>query len=106
MADVKFNIAANAYQGANKMGGLPTPELNSAQAAGKPSFSDLVGEAAKSARSTGYENESLSAKAMADKVDLHELVTSVTNAELTLQTVVAIRDRVIGAYQDILKMPI
>jgi flagellar hook-basal body complex protein FliE len=33
-------------------------------------------------------------------------VTAVNNAELTLDTVVAIRDKVIGAYQDIMKMPI
>ena len=30
----------------------------------------------------------------------------VTNAEVTLQTVVAVRDRVIAAYQEILRMPI
>ena len=31
---------------------------------------------------------------------------AVTNAEITLQTVVSIRDRVIQAYQEILRMPI
>jgi flagellar hook-basal body complex protein FliE len=31
---------------------------------------------------------------------------AVTNAQVALQTVVAVRDRVISAYQDILKMPI
>jgi len=30
----------------------------------------------------------------------------VANAELTLQTVIAVRDKVIQAYQDILRMPI
>jgi flagellar hook-basal body complex protein FliE len=30
----------------------------------------------------------------------------VTNAEVALQTVTAVRDRVIQAYQDILRMPI
>jgi flagellar hook-basal body complex protein FliE len=34
------------------------------------------------------------------------VVTAVTNAELTLETVVAVRDRVVQAYQDILRMPI
>ena len=48
----------------------------------------------------------ISAKAIAEKADLTDLVTSVTNAELTLQTVVAVRDRMISAYQDIIKMPI
>jgi flagellar hook-basal body complex protein FliE len=34
------------------------------------------------------------------------VVTAVSNAEVTLQTVVAVRDRVVAAYLDILKMPI
>jgi len=34
------------------------------------------------------------------------VVTAVTNAEVTLQTVVAVRDKVISAYQDILRMPV
>jgi flagellar hook-basal body complex protein FliE len=33
-------------------------------------------------------------------------VTAVSQAETTLQTVVAVRDKVIAAYQDIIKMPI
>jgi flagellar hook-basal body complex protein FliE len=38
--------------------------------------------------------------------DVVQVVNAVTAAELTLETVVAIRDRVISAYQDIMKMPI
>jgi flagellar hook-basal body complex protein FliE len=34
------------------------------------------------------------------------VVAAVTNAEVTLQTVLAVRDRVIQAYQDIIRMPI
>ncbi len=41
-----------------------------------------------------------------NKVDLSTLVTSVASAELSLSTLVAVRDRVINAYQDIIKMPI
>ena len=45
-------------------------------------------------------------QALAGKADLADVVTAVSNAELTLQTVVAVRDRVVAAYLDILKMPI
>jgi flagellar hook-basal body complex protein FliE len=34
------------------------------------------------------------------------VVTAVAEADLTLQTVVAVRDRVIEAYQNIMRMPI
>jgi flagellar hook-basal body complex protein FliE len=40
------------------------------------------------------------------KADLTDVVQAVTSAELTLQTVVAVRDRLIAAYQEIMRMPI
>jgi flagellar hook-basal body complex protein FliE len=38
--------------------------------------------------------------------NLTEVVTALARAELTLQSATAIRDRVVQAYQDIMKMPI
>ena len=45
-------------------------------------------------------------QALVAPTDVSQVVMAVTNAEVTLETVVAVRDRVIQAYQDILKMPI
>jgi flagellar hook-basal body complex protein FliE len=109
MVDVsKFGAAMNAYKNATKMGGMPTPELDSDSAAnaGKPAFGDLLTESLSTAKNKAYQSEGVSAKSLVNEAELHELVTSVTNVELTLNTVVAVRDRVINAYQDILKMPI
>ncbi|MCH2546996.1 MAG: flagellar hook-basal body complex protein FliE [Alphaproteobacteria bacterium] len=109
MVDVSsFSAAVNAYKNATKMGGESTPDLNAgvAENAGKPGFDDLLTESLSSAKNTAYQSESMSAKALVGDAELHELVTSVTNAELTLNTVVAVRDRVVNAYQEILKMPI
>ncbi len=50
--------------------------------------------------------EQVSRAAAAGKADVNEVITAVSEAELTLQTVVALRDRVIQAYQEILRMPI
>ena len=38
--------------------------------------------------------------------DMTQVVTSVTQAQLALQTTVAIRDRLVQAYQSIMNMPI
>ena len=70
------------------------------------SFADMVGESMRSAIHAGREAEGLSALGIAGKADLNDVVTAVNNAEITLQTVLAIRDRVVQAYQDILRMPI
>ena len=50
--------------------------------------------------------ESVSIKAVAGQADVTDVVTAVANAEMALEFVVAIRDRVVQAYQDILRMPI
>lgn len=103
----KFGAAMNAYKNATKMGGMPTPELDSgAASASKPGFDDLLTESLSTAKNSAYKTESISAKSLVGEAEMHELVTSVTNADLTLNTVVAVRDRIINAYQDILKMPI
>ena len=44
--------------------------------------------------------------AVEGKANVAEVVTAVANAELALQTVVAVRDQVVQAYQEILRMPI
>ncbi len=72
----------------------------------KPNFDALVGEALDNARDAGYRGEGVSAESIANKAEYHELITAVNNADLTLRTVVAVRDRMISAYQDIIKMPI
>lgn len=44
--------------------------------------------------------------AMTGKTDTHELVQSIAQAEIALETVVAMRDKVVEAYQEILRMPV
>ena len=69
-------------------------------------FLNLVKEAAESAVETGKKGEAASMAAVAGNADISEVVTAVANAEITLQTAVAIRDKVIAAYQDIARMPL
>jgi len=50
--------------------------------------------------------EAASARAVSGEASLIEVVSAVSASELTLQTVVAIRDRMVGAYQEIMRMPV
>ena len=70
------------------------------------SFASLLRDTASSAVEAGQHADKVTAAAIDGKADIAEVVTAVANAELTLQTVVAIRDRVVEAYQEILRMPI
>jgi flagellar hook-basal body complex protein FliE len=69
-------------------------------------FADLLKQASEGAVDVLKQGEAASLKAVTGKADISEVVTAVTNAEVALQTVTAVRDRVIQAYQDILRMPI
>ncbi|WP_347266291.1 flagellar hook-basal body complex protein FliE [Paracoccus sp. (in: a-proteobacteria)] len=44
--------------------------------------------------------------AMTGRTETHELVQSIAQAEIALETAVAIRDKVVEAYQEILRMPV
>ena len=50
--------------------------------------------------------ETKTTEALTGGGNLTEVVTALSRAELTLQTATAIRDRVVQAYQDIMRMPI
>ncbi|WP_282601919.1 flagellar hook-basal body complex protein FliE [Paracoccus sp. PARArs4] len=44
--------------------------------------------------------------AMTGQGSTHQLVQTIAEAELAMQTVTAIRDKVVEAYQEILRMPV
>lgn len=71
-----------------------------------PSFTQLIENAADQAITVQKQAEHQANLAAVGKADLTEVVTAVANAEVTLQTVVSLRDRVVTAYQEIMRMPI
>ena len=62
----------------------------------------MVGDAAGSLRTA----EAESAKQVAGKGDMIDVVTAIGAAETALDTVVAVRDRVVSAYSEIMRMQI
>jgi flagellar hook-basal body complex protein FliE len=74
--------------------------------AGADDFAGLLTNALGSAIQTGQQAESQAIGAINGSGDLTQVVTAVSRAELALQTTVAVRDRVLQAYQDIIKMSI
>jgi flagellar hook-basal body complex protein FliE len=102
---VNFSEAVSAYQRIARQDQLPGFTKNEAQPAGG-GFADALRDAAAGAAETLREGERQSLAAAAGKADLTDVVTAVGKAEMTLQTVVTLRDRVIQAYQEIIRMPI
>ena len=80
--------------------------MEARDAAPGESFGNMVRDMIGDAAAAGMRGEQVTADAMVGQAELTDVVMAVNNAELTLQTVVAIRDKVIEAYQEIVRMPI
>ena len=99
--------AAKAYAAAQKGIGLD-PGLQTAQAQppAQGGFGDLVKAAMTDAISASKHAEHQMAAQVAGKTELIDVVTAISAAEASLETVMAVRDQVISAYQEIMRMPI
>lgn len=54
----------------------------------------------------GKTSETQMISSLANQTELVDVVTAITAAEVTLETVIAVRDKVIEAYESIMRMPI
>src|SRR5579885_3404422 len=97
-------IAAKAYAAAQN---IAAPELagQAAPAAG-PSFGQLVSSAINDAIAASKNAETQMAAQVQGKARLVDVVTAISSAETSLETVMAVRDQVIQSYQQIMQMPI
>jgi flagellar hook-basal body complex protein FliE len=96
-----YQNAARMAQGASAASGAGA----SAQAPGS-SFSDFLSGAVKDSIATMKQGEQAATAQVSGKANIVDVVNSVNAAELTLDTVVAVRDKVVAAYQSIMSMPI
>ncbi|WP_417726551.1 flagellar hook-basal body complex protein FliE [Roseovarius sp.] len=72
------------------------------QAAGGAAFHDI----AKDFAATLKEGEEVAKSAMLGKADPHALVQALAQTELAVEAAITVRDRVVEAYQEILRMPV
>ena len=100
----RISDAAAAYS--NAAGKAAGQGMEARDTAPGESFGGMVRDLIGDASAAGIRSEQVTADAMMGQADLTDVVMAVNNAELTLQTVVAIRDKVIEAYQEIIRMPI
>jgi flagellar hook-basal body complex protein FliE len=70
------------------------------------SFASLVQNAMSDAVQASKAAETQMAAQVQGKAELIDVVTAVSAAEASLETVMAVRDQVIAAYQEIMRMPI
>jgi flagellar hook-basal body complex protein FliE len=97
-------IAAKAYaaiQDAASAGGAGA----AGQAAG-PDFGKMVGQAINQAITQSRTAEAQMTAQVQGKANLVDVVTAISSAQTSLDTVIAVRDQMIAAYQQIMNMQI
>lgn len=92
------SMAARSYGAARP---LTSPE---AEAAGGPATTG--GRLAEDFAQVLQRAETTAQQAMTGDADPHALVASLSEAQLAVETAVAVRDKVVEAYLEILRMPV
>lgn len=101
------SAAANAYAALQRI----TPGGDNAQNLLKPKgetggFGALLESVMEKVVAQGHATDMKAQQLAAGKGDLIDVVTAVADSEVTVQTLVSVRDKVISAYEEIMRMPI
>jgi flagellar hook-basal body complex protein FliE len=97
-------IAANAYATAARM--LDTGGAGKATDTGGLSFGDVLKEAVGGVLDTGRKSDAQTVAMASGKANIMDVVTAVAETDVAVSTLVSVRDKVIAAYEDIMKMAI
>lgn len=93
--DVKITQALRGYNA-----------TKSVDLSGNDTGGNLAGTAARDFAETLAKAETVAQQAMTGNADPHALVEALANTQLAVETAVTVRDRVVEAYQEILRMPV
>ncbi|MDB5442349.1 MAG: fliE [Phenylobacterium sp.] len=97
--------AAKAYAATQQTLAID-PAIGAATAPAGGGFGEILKSAMADAMKASKGAETQMAAQVQGKGDLVDVATAVSSAEASLETVMAIRDQVINAYQEIMRMPI
>jgi flagellar hook-basal body complex protein FliE len=104
------SVAAGAYANvarlADPSAGLGQAAAAVGDAAGGSSFGAMLKDALNSVTESGHKSDSQTRAMVAGKADMVDVVTAVSETEVAVETMVAVRNKVIEAYQSIMAMPI
>ncbi|MCI4661483.1 MAG: flagellar hook-basal body complex protein FliE [Neomegalonema sp.] len=69
-------------------------------------FAETLADVAQDTVDTIVRGEQTAMQGLAGKADAHSVVEALAATELALETAVTVRDKVVEAYQEILRMPV
>lgn len=103
-----FNAATAAYGNISRLiteqaaGKLPSPSATP----GGTDFGQMLADQLNSVTEAGQRSDQLAIDMVNGKANVIDVVTALAETETAMQTMVTVRDRVISAYEEIMRMPI
>jgi flagellar hook-basal body complex protein FliE len=98
--------AANAYASLARLTDSTGGLAKAADGASGPSFGALLKDAVGQVMEAGHKSDAQQQAMATGKANIVDVVTAVSESELAVSTLVSVRDRVISAYEEIMRMPI
>ena len=98
------SFAAASYAAAKNLTTVSPSSVT--QSVNLPSFGDLVSQNLGSVAEKSLQADRQIATVAAGQADMVSVVTAVAESESAIETLVAVRDKVIAAYDDIMRMPV
>ena len=99
-------FAAGAYAAIQNIGAKSPPKIAPATGASGSNFTSLLTSTLDNVGEAGRKADSQALAVAGGKANVVDVVTAVAESETALQTLVAVRDRVISAYEEIMRMQI
>jgi flagellar hook-basal body complex protein FliE len=101
------SAAAGAYASLARLAD-PSAALGkvAGEAAAGPSFGSLLKNAIGSVVEAGRKSDAQTQALATGKSNIVDVVTAVSESEIAVEALVAVRDKVIAAYEEIMRMPI
>ncbi|MFN3723274.1 MAG: flagellar hook-basal body complex protein FliE [Paracoccaceae bacterium] len=95
--DIKKTLATQAYTQTRSVAAFEPPQNTAEEGAARflGGFAEILSRGEETARA-----------AMTGDADPHALVEALASSQTAVETVVTVRDRVVEAYQEILRMPV
>ena len=103
------SFAAGAYASMQGLGAgslLRKPASAGASETGGADFASMIGKALEATADAGSKADRQTASVATGRADVVDVVTAVAESEAAIETLVAVRDRVIAAYEEIMRMPV
>jgi flagellar hook-basal body complex protein FliE len=101
-----FSAATAAYGNTAQLLQDVSKAASQTNAGSGADFSKMLAESVQSVVETGNKSDQISMDMLAGKADVVDMVTAIAETELAVESMVTVRDRVISAYEEIMRMPI